>query len=1170
MNTFLTVKNNGRAAPFWLPARIISIMILAFLWPLSAQAKVAGEEPADWEAYGQTATMSGDGDGVDVVVNVETKTYTVKTARGLAWIAWVTNEEKRTANSDETHSAYYPAEAGFKGCTVVLNGDISLAKPESGVAEDFKESWIPIGYPNKKNFKGTFKGNSHMISDMEIKESVDSGYNGFFGILNGATIMDLTVRGMIELKSSGTASIPLIGGIAGSTIQGTKIINCHNACTINYTGTKNFRVGGITGQIQNTSFIYASSNSAQISITNGGIFSIGGIVGYLMTGSIVSCFNTGDITGSGTSIMIGGLAGYNQGKVLNSYSTGNISGTSTTDNCHSGGITGHANNPSSIISCYATGSVSATNSNEANKQSRAGGIAGYANSTTITIQNCLALNKGGIKALGATSDKSAGRIVGEKKGTPSFDGNYASTKIKLTLGEAEPALPAEDLTASGINGESIYLDEVAAAIAAWAGDENTKAFTAIGTEADGKLPLLKTVDFNGSNEPMDTYGEPISNQPAASLNSAEYLAAIEALVLPQNTNETYTISYPDSKWTYKEGDSGALTRFNGTVNTANRPSLSKLIIENVTGNPTLIFDNVTMLGSDGTPLTINENCELTIEATGAQLLLSSSDGYALVNNGILTLAISDQKTEIILKSSNKAIQNTGTLNNVWMEWQSPTSFYAVDYIATDATDQKPKAREISSKAYATIVEAGKTYRLWKMENSDGDGLARLQGKDSKDRPVVYFQAPAENGLAVFTDMKVAVNATVTQPSEGGSISVFCNDSLVAANDVIPNGATLTCKYNAIPGYGLKSYGATSSDGVLNILTDISSGSYTVPDDAETVIFTATFVKTEAKITEEEVEETVPFDPVDAPTVVIPLGERPSVTGTIKLLTGDLEDKDKTEVDEVITKEGLENDKLIYAEIALVEVKDNGTKVPIQPSANHPVTVIYPYPDGTDASYTFTVVHLKSDGTTEVYSNGNGLLENATAGLKFSVSSFSPFGISWKVKSTPDPGPGPDPTPTPVYYTVTLPAVEGTATDPVAGSYEVENWSSFRFYLTPDKDYDQSVPVVTTSRGETIEPRNSDGAYIIKYVRTPVVVSITGIEKNTDVANSATLEAGLKLWTERSALCLETDRTEEIRIIAITGATVAVFDIQPGLTRRELSPGVYIVKTARSVCKVLVR
>lgn len=1166
MNTFFTVKNNDRAAPLWLAARIVSIMILAFLWPLSGQAKAADSDPDNWAAYGETADV-GDG-GTDVVV--DDKTYTVKTACGLAWIAWVTNEGKRAANGGEIHSDYYPAAAGFEGCTVVLDESISLAKPNEGVDENFENSWIPIGYPNGKNFEGTFKGNSHTISDMKIEGTVDSEYNGFFGVLNGATIMDLTVRGTIELES-GKAVIPLIGGIAGLTTQRTKIINCHNACTINCTGAKTFRVGGIAGQIQNTSFIYASSNSAQISITDGNTCSIGGIVGYLMDGSIASCFNSGKITGSGASIMIGGLAGHNQIEVLNSYSTGNISGTSTTGDCRSGGIIGFADNSSSIISCYATGSVSATNSNEANKQSRAGGIAGYAD--RATIQNCLALNKDGIKALGTTNKKSAGRIVGEKSGNSSFDGNYASTKIKLTLGEAEPALPAEDLTASGINGESIYLDEVAATIAAWAGDENTKAFTAIGTEAEGNLPQLKTVNFNGSNEPTGTYGEAIFGQPAANLTTIEYLEALEPLELSEGDSKTYTISYSDSKWTYQDDEDGI--RFNGTVKLAHgsNSSSSKLIIDNVIGNPTLTFDNVSMSSGDGAPLTINADCELTIKGTGDNFRLSAGDAYCIDNSG--TLTISGQETKIVLCCNTKAIQNTGTLNNAWMEWQFPTSFYAVDYIATDATDQKPKARESSSKAYATIVEAGKTYRLWKTDDSDGKNPARLQGKDSENTPVVYFQAPAENGLAVFKDMKVAVNATVTEPSAGGSISVFCNDSLVAANDdVIPNGAILTCKYNAIPGYELDSYTATPSGGASGDPADISSGSYTVSDDATSVVFTATFVKTQANITEREVEETAPSAPVDVPTAVIPVSERPTVDGgsTIKLLTGDLEDKHQKEVDEVITKEGLKNDKLIYAEIALVEVKIDGTKVPIQPSADHPVTVIYPYPDGTDASYTFTVVHLKSDGTTEVYSVANGNLENTTAGLKFSVSSFSPFGISWKVKSTPDPGPDPDPDPTPppVYYTVTLPAVEGGVTDPVAGSYEVENWSSFRFYLTPDKDYDQSVPVVTTSRGETIEPRSSDGAYIIKYVRTPVVISIAGIEKNTDVANSATLEAGLKVWTEPSALCLETDRTEEIRIITITGVTVALFDIQPGLTRRQLTPGVYIVKTGRSACKVLVR
>ena len=148
------------------------------------------------------------------------------------------------------------------------------------------------------------------------------------------------------------------------------------------------------------------------------------------------------------------------------------------------------------------------------------------------------------------------------------------------------------------------------------------------------------------------------------------------------------------------------------------------------------------------------------------------------------------------------------------------------------------------------------------------------------------------------------------------------------------------------------------------------------------------------------------------------------------------------------------------------------------------------------------------------------------------------------------------------------------TDPAPGNYEVESWDHFRFYLTLDKDYDQSVPVVTIRRGETvgrdetITPRISDGAYIIDYVRAPVTISIAGIQKNTDVAN-ATITTGLKIRTEPSALCLEIDRPEEVRILTLGGATLATFKAQPGLNRRSLAPGLYIVQTARMVCKVIV-
>ncbi|WP_289227689.1 GLUG motif-containing protein, partial [Parabacteroides goldsteinii] len=46
-------------------------------------------------------------------------------------------------------------------------------------------------------------------------------------------------------------------------------------------------------------------------------------------------------------------------------------------------------------------------------------------------------------------------------------------------------------------------------------------------------------------------------------------------------------------------------------------------------------------------------------------------------------------------------------------------------------------------------------------------------------------------------------------------------------------------------------------------------------------------------------------------------------------------------------------------------------------------------------------------------------------------------------------PTPPPPPAPIYYSVFLPSVEGAVTDPVAGTYDVESWSTFRLFLTID-------------------------------------------------------------------------------------------------------------------------
>ena len=155
---------------------------------------------------------------------------------------------------------------------------------------------------------------------------------------------------------------------------------------------------------------------------------------------------------------------------------------------------------------------------------------------------------------------------------------------------------------------------------------------------------------------------------------------------------------------------------------------------------------------------------------------------------------------------------------------------------------------------------------------------------------------------------------------------------------------------------------------------------------------------------------------------------------------------------------------------------------------------------------------------------------------------------------------PDPEPEPTYYTVTLPSVEGAATDPVAGSYDIESWDNFRFYLTLDADYNQSVPVVTTSRGETITPRTSDGAYIVKYVRSDLVISIGGIVKNPPPVANAEIQSGTRIFTRDGSLFITTDRPARAQVFALTGQLIRSLSLPAGTTRVDaLATGVYIVR-----------
>lgn len=172
---------------------------------------------------------------------------------------------------------------------------------------------------------------------------------------------------------------------------------------------------------------------------------------------------------------------------------------------------------------------------------------------------------------------------------------------------------------------------------------------------------------------------------------------------------------------------------------------------------------------------------------------------------------------------------------------------------------------------------------------------------------------------------------------------------------------------------------------------------------------------------------------------------------------------------------------------------------------------------------------------------------------------------------PDPTPVPTPDPDPVYYVVTLPEVEGATTDPTAGRYEVEEWDSFGFFLTLDADYDQSQPIVTTDRGETLEPRPSDGKYVIRSIRSDVEIRISGIVKNPDpVANESLKADRVKVWGGTGCLYMQSGTPQEVRVYTFSGSLLRQGRIPAGDSRWYLPAGPYIVRIKDKSYKAAVR
>lgn len=252
----------------------------------------------------------------------------------------------------------------FENVTFILKNDIELTA-----------EWTPIGTGSASYFAGTFDGNGHTISGLDV--NMDSGPAGLFGYLVGQ-VQDLTVEGKI---TSGDGNC---GGIAGLLNSTGKITGCTSDVKI----SAKDKTGGIVG--------YNDGGTIELSMNLGnvsGTYKVGGIVGENWGGTVNECGNRGQISSSKRGVATygtGGVAGRSvsaEAKVTRSFNSGKI----LSDTEATGGVVGYTNaGGATIKECYNTGEIRIKNKNNSQKISKsyAGGIVGIIGDTRVNVKNC--------------------------------------------------------------------------------------------------------------------------------------------------------------------------------------------------------------------------------------------------------------------------------------------------------------------------------------------------------------------------------------------------------------------------------------------------------------------------------------------------------------------------------------------------------------------------------------------------------------------------------------------------------------------------------------------------------------------------------------------------------------------------------------------------------------
>jgi len=243
--------------------------------------QVENESDSFGTDYDKNAAWTGGANTNWYFDNPDAAEFTISSSEELAGLAALVNGTATAPVTTYATETATTVHESFAGKTVKLDADIDL----HGFA------WTPIGRIGTSStdftysFKGTFDGQNHTISGLEVEAY---GWAGVFGIAHSAEIKNLKVDDVFirANRMAGAVVGQLYGSIDNCHVSDADIVVVPNAVEGGYDNGD--KVGGIVGWLGDNGNNRTLTNCSATDVKLGAYRDVGGIAGYVASSTTVS------------------------------------------------------------------------------------------------------------------------------------------------------------------------------------------------------------------------------------------------------------------------------------------------------------------------------------------------------------------------------------------------------------------------------------------------------------------------------------------------------------------------------------------------------------------------------------------------------------------------------------------------------------------------------------------------------------------------------------------------------------------------------------------------------------------------------------------------------------------------------------------------------------------